>query len=98
MRMDLDEEMADRLTSQAFAALGELPGRFRRANFAGQADRQTKLRVIVFHSRNAIMANTLLKPKGFEEGFGILLCGGWNTPVMHPVLRHRRVRDGLKTA
>ncbi len=58
MRMNLHEELADNFTSQAFAALRELPGGLPGAGLAAQADLKTELRVIVFHSETTLCGFT----------------------------------------
>jgi hypothetical protein len=84
MGMNLDEQLSDHLSSQAFTDEGELPRGLRGAAFAGQPNIGTKLGIIVFrggmHVVN-IMPLTLTSAKGFEEGFGHLNCGGWDTPT-----------------
>jgi hypothetical protein len=74
MGMNQHEQLADRLSPQAFAGSSDLLCRLRCADFACQADLETKAGVNVLH-RLHIMAFTLLIPKVFEVGWPILLCG-----------------------
>jgi len=76
--IDLDEQLADHLSSQPLTDTGELPRGLRSAALAGQPNVGTKLGIIVFRGSNHvvdIMPLTLTRAKGFEEGFAHLNCG-----------------------
>jgi len=85
MRMNLDEQLRNHLSSQSFTNAGELPPGLRSAALAGEPNVRTKLGIIVIrggkHVLN-IMPLTLTATKGFEEGFLHLNCGGYGTPFL----------------
>jgi hypothetical protein len=84
MRMDLDEQLSNHLSSQPFTDKGELPCGLRGAALASQPHVETKLGIIVFRGGKhvvKIMPLTLTETKGFEEGFVHPNCGGCGTRI-----------------
>jgi hypothetical protein len=82
--IDLDEQLADHVSSQPLTDTGELPGGFRGAALAAQPDFRTELGIIVVRGSKHvvnIMPLTLTPSKGFEEGFTHLNCGSRTTPI-----------------